>query len=91
MPSSQIINDYIQLPSLRGPCTGWDHLMGVLYWINKSKTKRAVALRNELECFWWNADDLAASTYVWLPLRFENDQLHIEWHDEWDLSYFDTN
>ena len=36
----------------------------------------------------WNKQDLGASSYIWLPIRFLDDQMIIEWHDEWDLSCF---
>jgi hypothetical protein len=36
----------------------------------------------------WNKRDLSASRYIWLPIRFINDEISIDWHDEWDLSYF---
>ena len=37
----------------------------------------------------WTPENIEASTYVWLPLKFKDDLLIIEWLDEWDLSYFD--
>ena len=37
----------------------------------------------------WNKEDIGASRYVWLPIRFEGDRMIIEWLDEWDLSIFD--
>jgi beta-galactosidase len=36
----------------------------------------------------WNKQDLGASRYIWLPVRFQGDQMTIEWLDEWDVSYF---
>lgn len=36
----------------------------------------------------WNKKDLRDSRYVWLPLRFVNDQAEIGWYDRWDLSFF---
>ncbi len=36
----------------------------------------------------WNKEDLGASGYIWLPVQFENEQMIIEWQDEWDLSFF---
>jgi beta-galactosidase len=36
----------------------------------------------------WNKEDIGASRYVWLPIRFDGDQMIIEWLDEWDLSIF---
>lgn len=33
----------------------------------------------------WNKLNLCDSRYAWLPIRFEDDRLVIEWLDEWDL------
>ena len=34
----------------------------------------------------WQPDDLASSSYVWLPIRFEEDgSMRIAWQDEWSL------
>lgn len=36
----------------------------------------------------WNKHNLRDSRYVWLPVKFEDDQPKIHWHDKWDLSVF---
>jgi beta-galactosidase len=36
----------------------------------------------------WNKEDIGASRYVWLPIRFDGERMIIEWLDEWDLSVF---
>lgn len=33
----------------------------------------------------WNPENLGDSRYVWLPIRFERDQVLIEWLDEWNF------
>lgn len=33
----------------------------------------------------WNKTDLQSSRYVWLPIRFEDEKMVIEWKDEWKL------
>lgn len=33
----------------------------------------------------WNPDNLQDSRYVWLPVRFEEENMLIEWQDEWRL------
>jgi beta-galactosidase len=38
----------------------------------------------------WNPKDLKDSRYLWLPVQFKNDQPHILWFDQWDLSSFKT-
>jgi len=37
----------------------------------------------------WNKTNLAASGYVWLPIRIKGDELSINWLEKWDLSIFD--
>lgn len=35
----------------------------------------------------WKPDDLGNSSYVWLPLRIDQDgNVSIEWHDEWSIA-----
>lgn len=36
----------------------------------------------------WNRADLRASTYVWLPIRFEGGKPRVHWLPEWDLGLF---
>jgi hypothetical protein len=36
----------------------------------------------------WNADDLADSRHLWLPISIHGDKLEITWLDHWDLSIF---
>jgi beta-galactosidase len=36
----------------------------------------------------WNPRNLRDSRYVWLPIRFADDGIVIEWIDEWDLGWF---
>jgi hypothetical protein len=33
----------------------------------------------------WNKTDLEDSRYIWLPLKFEDDKMVIEWKDKWKL------
>jgi hypothetical protein len=37
----------------------------------------------------WNKTDLPSSSYVWLPLHFQNATPRLLWADQWDLSDFD--
>lgn len=34
----------------------------------------------------WRPENAIDGRYVWLPIRFNEDGMLIEWHDEWDLS-----
>jgi hypothetical protein len=36
----------------------------------------------------WRPENLIASGYVWLPIRFEKNRFSISWLDTWDLSVF---
>lgn len=33
----------------------------------------------------WNKVDLIDSRYIWLPIRFEGDELTVPWQDQWSL------
>lgn len=38
----------------------------------------------------WKKEDLANSSYVWLPIEFgQEDEMILQWYDEWDLSILD--
>jgi hypothetical protein len=37
----------------------------------------------------WNPDDLSDSRYIWLPVRFNDDQPYLQWLDKWSLSAYD--
>lgn len=38
----------------------------------------------------WKKEDLANSSYVWLPIEFgQEDEMILRWYDEWDLSILD--
>ncbi|CED89948.1 family 43 glycosylhydrolase [Actinomyces succiniciruminis] len=36
-----------------------------------------------------NGADTAVADYVWLPIRFDDDRVRIDWHDEWRVEDFD--
>jgi beta-xylosidase len=36
----------------------------------------------------WNPRNLKDSRYIWLPVRFKNNQPYIEWMDEWNMKAF---
>jgi len=36
----------------------------------------------------WNKTNLVESRYLWLPLRFRNEQPAVEWNGAWDMSVF---
>lgn len=37
----------------------------------------------------WKKENLRDSSYVWLPVKFEDGVPEVNWHAEWDLSIFD--
>ena len=39
----------------------------------------------------WRPDDAIDGRYVWLPVTFKDGGLQIQWVDEWDLSFFNSN
>ena len=38
----------------------------------------------------WNKQDLIHSSYIWLPIDFDGDEMIIEWKDKWNLSLKNT-
>ncbi len=36
----------------------------------------------------WKKEDLRASDYLWLPIRFDGDRAIVEWREQWDLGVF---
>jgi sucrose-6-phosphate hydrolase SacC (GH32 family) len=36
----------------------------------------------------WDPINPTHSRYVWLPIQFNGNKLHIKWEDEWNLSFF---
>ncbi|MNT65314.1 hypothetical protein D3C72_2032860 [compost metagenome] len=36
----------------------------------------------------WEPKNAIDGRYLWLPIRFENDKITINWLDQWDLSVF---
>ena len=39
----------------------------------------------------WNSNNLISSTYIWLPLKVDNNVPTIQWYNSWDLSVFDLS
>lgn len=39
----------------------------------------------------WNPGNLKDSRYLWLPIQFKNETPVVEWMDEWQLDWFETN
>jgi hypothetical protein len=37
----------------------------------------------------WRPKNAIDGRYIWLPLQFKNDVPFLEWHQRWDLSFFD--
>jgi hypothetical protein len=48
--------------------------------------KRFEELNEKYGKFYYNT---SISDYVWLPLRFENDMVYIDWYDEWKIEDWD--
>jgi hypothetical protein len=38
----------------------------------------------------WQPENAIDGRYVWLPIVFEEGKPVIRWHEEWDLSVFDS-
>ncbi len=78
--ADQVMGDYV---SLGNPCQGKDadktfyaqstHILRV-----EGKPGTYLALFDR-----WNKNDLEGSSYIWLPMRFEDGRASIPWQDSW--------
>jgi beta-galactosidase len=73
---------------LGNPCAGPD--AGITFYAQSTFVLPVVGKPDAYIAMFdiWKKEDLASSRYVWLPVRFEGQQVIIEWLDEWDLSVF---
>jgi hypothetical protein len=50
----------------------------------KGKTGKFIFMADK-----WNSNNLISSTYIWLPLKVDNNVPAIQWYNSWDLTLFD--
>ena len=36
----------------------------------------------------WTPENPIDGKYIWLPVKFTDDKIVLEWKDEWDLNFF---
>jgi hypothetical protein len=73
---------------LGNPCTGEDssltfHSQGTFILPVQGMKDAFIFMADR-----WNPKDAVYGRYVWLPVRFDNGRIILEWFDEWDLSVF---
>ena len=50
-----------------------------------SEDRDDVRFKELIEKYKGLSDNTSIANYVWLPLKFENDMVYIDWYDEWKL------
>lgn len=73
---------------LGNPCIGQDSLTT---FHSQSTYILNVQGKNDAFIFMadrWKPENPIDGRYVWLPVYFENDKIHLKWTDKWDLSVF---
>lgn len=73
---------------LGNPCLGQDSLTT---FHSQSTYILAVHGKNDAFIFMadrWVPENPVDGRYIWLPINFENDRIHLKWADKWDLSVY---
>ncbi|KAM0210745.1 hypothetical protein ACHAQD_010621 [Fusarium lateritium] len=79
-------NVYSYAKSLSGPWSEWTEFAPIgsktfssqVSYIQPLGTNNAIYIGDR-----WVSTNLAASTYVWLPLKVDGTKVTLEWHDSW--------
>ncbi len=74
---------------LGNPCTGIDSMTTF-----HSQSTFILPVQGKKDAFIfmadrWTPENPIDGKYIWLPLRFSNDRMVLEWIDEWDLNDFE--
>ncbi|KAJ0344479.1 hypothetical protein COL154_007875 [Colletotrichum chrysophilum] len=81
-------NVYSYAESLSGPWSNWTEFAPVGSNTFSSQVSYVLPLGNDKAVYMgdrWHSTNLAASTYIWLPLNFDGTTVTLDWHDSWTL------
>lgn len=75
---------------LGNPCRGTEEENNTTFW---SQSTYAIPVQGVKDAFIfasdrWQPENPIDGSYVWLPIKFDNDIPYLEWLDSWDLSIF---
>ncbi|KAF9876805.1 glycosyl hydrolase family 43 protein [Colletotrichum karsti] len=81
-------NVYSYAESLSGPWSNWTEFAPVGSNTHASQVSYVLPLGNDKAIYMgdrWHSTNLAASTYIWLPLNFDGTTVTLDWHDSWTV------
>ncbi|OHE94374.1 glycosyl hydrolase family 43 protein [Colletotrichum orchidophilum] len=81
-------NVYSYATSLSGPWSNWTEFAPVGSKTYNSQVSFVLPLGTDKAIYMgdrWHSTNLAASTYIWLPLQFDGTTVTLNWHDSWNL------
>ncbi|KAL4950202.1 glycosyl hydrolase [Aspergillus filifer] len=81
-------NVYSTATSLSGPWTNWTEFAPVGTNTYSSQVNYVLALGTNQAVYLgdrWVSSNLAASTYIWLPLEIDGTSVNLTWYDAWSV------
>ncbi|TDZ13346.1 hypothetical protein C8035_v004418 [Colletotrichum spinosum] len=81
-------NVYSYAESLSGPWSNWTEFAPVGSNTFSSQVSYVLPLGADKAVYMgdrWHSTNLAASTYIWLPLAFDGTTVTLDWHDSWTV------
>ncbi|KAK1997123.1 glycosyl hydrolase family 43 protein [Colletotrichum falcatum] len=81
-------NVYSYATSLSGPWSEWTEFAPVGALTYRSQVSFVLPLGADKAIYMgdrWHSTNLAASTYIWLPLQINGTAATLDWHDSWNV------
>ncbi|KAL0934923.1 glycosyl hydrolase family 43 protein [Colletotrichum truncatum] len=81
-------NVYSYAESLSGPWSNWTEFAPIGSKTHQSQVSYVLPLGNDKAIYMgdrWQSTNLAASTYIWLPLNIDGTKVTLDWHDSWTV------
>ncbi|OLN89352.1 hypothetical protein CCHL11_08993 [Colletotrichum chlorophyti] len=81
-------NVYSYATSLSGPWSNWTEFAPVGSKTYSSQVSFVLPLGTDKAIYMgdrWHSTNLAASTYIWLPLQIDGTTVTLDWHDAWTV------
>ncbi|KAL2824375.1 glycosyl hydrolase [Aspergillus cavernicola] len=81
-------NVYSHAESLEGPWSEWTEFAPVGSLTYRSQVNYVQPLGTDKAIYMgdrWEPNNLGASTYIWLPLKFDGTDVTLDWYDRWTV------
>nr|UMZ45340.1 hypothetical protein [Paramyrothecium sp.] len=81
-------NVYVHAKSLSGPWSNWTEFAPAGSLTHRSQVSFIIPLGDDKAIYTgdrWQSTNLAASTYVWLPLKIDGTTVKLDWYDSWKV------